>query len=494
MGYDPARPMRTTHRPLTVVAVMLSLFMAALEATVVSTAMPTVIGELGGIQLYAWVFSAYLLASTVTVPIYGKWADLSGRKPVMLFGLGVFIVGSALSGMASSMPQLILFRALQGLGAGAMQPIALTIIGDIFTLEERGRVQGLFGAVWGVAGIIGPFVGGVIVQVLSWHWVFFINVPFGLAAAAVLTFALHEKVEKRRHSLDFGGAALLSAGVLALLASSQRRELAMIGVPAGLALLGLFVWVEGRVAEPLIPLSLLRRREMAVTSVLGALMFAGMYACFSYVPLFVQGVQGASPSQAGAAVAPMVVSWPIASALGGRLLSRLGFRLLVRGGLALAALGAVGLAVSLKTDSPLIVPQAAMTVFGAGLGFANTALLIAVQTSVGWTLRGVATAATLFFRNVGGALAVGMMGALLASELTRGGTLSAEAASELLAPHGKLDPAVRTQVLAALTRGLGMNFWILAGTAVAAFAISWAFPYIPATSSAATGAEVAEPP
>src|SRR4051812_842940 len=194
--------MRKTHRPLTTVALALSLFMAALEMTVVSTAMPTVVSDLGGIQHYAWVFTAYMLASTITVPIFGKLADLYGRKPVLLFGISLFLVGSVASGFSPTMMWLIAFRTVQGLGAGAMQPIALTVVGDIYSLEERARVQGVFSAVWGIAGLVGPLAGGVIVKLLSWHWVFFINVPVGLGAMGLLLAAFQEKVERKPHVLD----------------------------------------------------------------------------------------------------------------------------------------------------------------------------------------------------------------------------------------------------------------------------------------------------
>src|SRR3954449_6509485 len=203
-----------TNRPLTVVSLLLSLSMAAMEMTVVSTAMPTVVGDLGGIHYYSWVFTAYLLTSTVTVPIYGKLADLYGRKPVLLAGIAIFLVGSMASGLAQGIGALIAFRALQGLGAGAMQPTTLTIVGDIYNLEERARMQGVFGAVWGVAGLIGPLLGGIIVATLSWRWVFYVNVPFGILSAVLLAFFFVESVEKKAHRLDIAGATLLSLSVV----------------------------------------------------------------------------------------------------------------------------------------------------------------------------------------------------------------------------------------------------------------------------------------
>ena len=238
---SPARP-RTTNRPLTVLALLLGLFLAAMEMTVVSTAMPTAVGDLGGIHLYAWVFVAYMLTTTVTLPIHGKLADLYGRKPVMMAGIALFLGGSFLCGHADGMNELILFRAIQGIGAGAIQPAALTIVGDLFDVHQRARVQGLLAAMWGFAGLIGPVLGGAIVQWLSWRWIFYINIPPGLACAGVLLFAYHEKVERREHRLDFAGAALLSLTVVFALLAARSREETAVFVPAAAVCLALFLW------------------------------------------------------------------------------------------------------------------------------------------------------------------------------------------------------------------------------------------------------------
>ena len=248
---------RHTHRGLTVAGLVLALAMAAMEMTVVSTAMPTVVAELGGLQYYSWVTTAYMLTSTVTVPIYGKLADLHGRKPVMLVAMALFLLGSMASGQARSMEQLIVFRAIQGIGAGGMQPMALTIVGDIFNLEERAKMQGVFGAVWGIAGLAGPLLGGLIVATLSWRWVFYVNVPFGVVSAAVLTFSLVENVEKRKHGLDIAGAALLAGAVVALLLGTDG-ELPWVLLPASAVLTALFIVVEARAKEPILPLGALR--------------------------------------------------------------------------------------------------------------------------------------------------------------------------------------------------------------------------------------------
>jgi EmrB/QacA subfamily drug resistance transporter len=473
-----------TNRPLTVVSLLLSLSMAAMEMTVVSTAMPTVVGDLGGIHYYSWVFTAYLLTSTVTVPIYGKLADLYGRKPVLLAGIAVFLVGSMASGLAHSIGALIAFRALQGLGAGAMQPTTLTIVGDIYNLEERARMQGVFGAVWGVAGLIGPLLGGIIVKYLSWRWVFFINVPAGIASAALLVVALHEDVEHRAHSLDLAGAGLLTLGLTALLFGAHGGRSSALGLPLAAASLLLFVFVERGTPEPVLPLDLFRQRVMAVATAVGALVGAGMISMVTYVPLYVQGVLGGSPTQAGAAITPMVIGWPIASAVSGRLLPRVGFRVLVRLGLAVSAFAAVAMAALLQPGASVHVPQIVSALFGIGLGLANTALLIAVQTSVEWRQRGVATASTMFARTIGGTLAVGVLGALLASALLRDASIPPDAADHLLGPeHGAgLAPSVVGALSVALQSGLATVFWLIAAIAIAAAAISLLFPELPTGS------------
>ncbi|QRK11015.1 MFS transporter [Archangium violaceum] len=472
--------MRTTHRPLTTVALALSLFMAALEMTVVSTAMPTVVSELGGLESYAWIFTAYMLSSTITVPIYGKLADLYGRKPVLLFGIGLFLVGSVLSGLSTSMNMLIAFRTLQGLGAGAMQPVALTIVGDIYTLEQRAKVQGVFSAVWGIAGLVGPLTGGLIVKYLSWHWIFFINVPVGLGAMGLLVAVFHEQVQHKPQKLDFAGAALLSAGVVALLFGVQGVGRNLLGLPLGAVLLAAFVLVERKVADPVIPMSLFKIPEIAISSAAGALFSAAMFGATTYVPLYVQGVLGGSPTLAGGMITPMIVGWPVASLFAGRMLLKTGYRPLIVGGFGLTVIGTGLMALLLKPESSLLIPELAMALFGIGLGFSSTALLIAVQTSVGWELRGVATASNMFFRTIGGALGVGLMGGVLVSQLLQDPRVPIAAANELLGPeHGRgLPPDLLRTLSGALGHGLTINFWIICAASVAAFTAGLFFPKI----------------
>jgi len=455
--------------------------------------MPTVVGELGGLPLYAWAFAAYMLATTVTVPIWGKLADLRGRKPVLLAGLGLFLLGSLACGHADTMGALIAWRSLQGLGAGAIQPITLTIVGDLFDLRERARMQGIFGAVWGVAGLVGPLAGGAIVHALGWRWVFWVNLPFGLASAAVLALAYHERPERHEHRLDVGGAALLACAVVAALFSARSRAAGLIGLPVAAVATALFVAIERRAREPILPLDLLLQPVMRVSSAAGALMGAGMLATVTFVPLWVQSVLGAPPTAAGGAIAPMAVGWPVASALSGRLLPRLGYRRLLLAGFATSAVAATLLALVLRPGASLPVVQATTALYGVGLGIANTPLVIAIQTSVAWNRRGVATASTMFFRTIGGTLSVGLLGGLLAHALSGAGVRQ-DFVERLLGPErATLDPEAVASVAAALQGAMGLVFWALAAIAVAAFATILRFPHLAIAPEPAPGGAGREP-
>ncbi len=419
-------PLTTARQRLSItIACMLSTSLAALDSTIVGTAMPTVIGDLGGLALYPWVFSAYLLASTTTVPIYGKLADLFGRKPVLLVGIGLFLAGSALCGASQSMVQLIAFRAVQGLGAGAVLPITTTIVADIYTPERRARIQGWFSGVWGVSSVVGPALGGLIVQFASWHWVFYVNVPIGLVAVAILVVALHEQVARRKRSIDYAGAVLMSAAVtsllLALLQGGQSlpwKSFPIIGLfVLSMVFLLAFAWQELHVPEPMLPFSLFRQRIIAVSSLAGVLSGTVMFGLTSYVPLFVQGVQGLSPTSAGAALAPMSFGWPVGSIVGGRLILRLGYRVSAISGLVFITLGAGLVRLLLVAGSPTVIIGLFMAIIGLGLGFSSLAFLLAVQNAVPWSSRGTATASVQFFRTIGGAVGVAVMGAVLTNSM-----------------------------------------------------------------------------
>jgi EmrB/QacA subfamily drug resistance transporter len=484
---------RVTHRVWTVVGLMLSLAMAALEATVVATAMPTVKGDLGGIEYYAWVTNAYLVTSAVTVPIFGKLADLYGRKPVLIFGIFVFLIGSAASGAAISMPMLIGFRALQGLGAGAMQPMPLTIVGDIFGLEERAKAQGAFGAAWGFFGLVGPLLGGFIVEHVSWRWVFFMNIPFGIAAILVLSSTFHENLpRKSKPRLDVLGAFLLMAIVVMLLVATGRTHepTSILYFVVAIVLLGAFIFVEKRAPEPIMPLQLFKSPVIRMASIINAAAGGCMFALMTYIPLFVQGVRHGTPTQAGSSITPMLVCWPIASFMAGRVIPKIGFRPLVRTGIVGTALGSILLAVFAHQGSlPISIASA---LFGIGMGFANIALVIAVQSSVSWEYRGVATASTMFFRINGGAIAVGLMGGILVRALSVDPTIPKDAASRMLAKEGlvSMPPELLERISVHLEKGLGTIFWLIAGLSVFGATAALFFPYVPPSQAPPAGAAV----
>ncbi len=462
------------NRSLTVAAILLSMFLSAMEATVVSTAMPTVIAELHGIELYGWVGAIYMLATTVTIPLWGKLADTAGRRPAMLAGIALFLAGSVASGMSRTMTTLVAMRAVQGLGAGSLQTVSLTIIGDIFTIEQRAKVQGVFGAVWGVAGMVGPLVGGLIVTHFSWRWVFFVNLPFGLLSAALFVVAYREGAARRPGALsrvDWLGAACLCGAIVSLLLGVGGRAW-QVTLPLSVALTLGFVVVERRAVDPLLPLPLLVRPVIRASAVLGALMGAVMMGTLMYVPLYVQAVQHGSPTAAGSSIASMLVGWPIASAVSGRLIPRFGFRPLVLTGATTIALSSLAMSLVMGLGTPAIA--AAAFALGVGMGLANTALLIAVQESVTRGERGTATATAMFSRTIGGALSVGALGALLGALLA--GHVPGSVLDELLL-HGAHAPAERlTQYEAAIAAAMRPMFFVVAVLGALSFVAGIVFP------------------
>jgi hypothetical protein len=394
----------------------------------------------------------------------------------MLVGIALFLLGSVASGMAPTMNLLIVARAVQGVGAGGIQPIALTIIGDLFTPGERARIQGLFGAVWGIAGISGPLLGGLIVRALSWRWVFFINVPFGALAAALLAAGYKEqRTEAPSRAIDGFGALLLTAAVLSLLEGVSGSSPGLT-LPLSLASLVAFLWVERRHPSPILPLDLLGRRLIAVSSAAGAVVGGVMTSVVLYVPLYVQAILGGSPTDGGTTIAPMLVGWPLMAALSGRLLLKVGTRPLVRGGFFLVALASVALDRAVVAGYGVNSLRATMFLFGAGMGLANTALLIAVQESVSATQRGVATASTMFFRTIGGAVLVGALGAMLAHAVA--GRLPDDVLASILGPdHGRgLGSAALAAYSQTLRVGMSPIFHTIAVMAAVGAALSWAFP------------------
>ena len=391
--------------------------LGALEATVVSTAMPTVIATLGGLAHYSWVFSAYLLTSTASVPIWGRLSDLYGRRRMYLLGVAIFLIGSVISGAATSMFTLIGARAIQGLGAGAIIPMSMTIVGELYTLAERARTQALFSGVWGVASIAGPLVGGYITDALSWRWVFYLNVPFGFCCMAVIALAYPHTRVTRQVQVDWLGAALLFSGISALLiAIGGDAGSTAIWLVATLVLLGGFLFAQRRAVEPILPLALVRLPVISRTLVVVFLVGIAMFGAIAFIPLFVQSVQGGTATQAGQAVTPLFLGWVVMSIVGARITVRLGYRVSAVGGSILMTAGFIGLSL-LDSHSPRTLLIASCTILGAGMGMQMLSLLLAVQHAVDRSQLGLATSLNQFSRSVGAALGVSAMGAILARGL-----------------------------------------------------------------------------
>jgi EmrB/QacA subfamily drug resistance transporter len=406
---------------LVTVGIMLSLFLASMEATVIATAMPTIVGQLGGLSIYSWVFSAYMLASTTSVPIFGKLSDIYGRRPIYAAAMALFLAGCFLCGQAQSMPQLIAFRAVQGLGAGGLLPLAFILIGDMFTLEQRAKMQGFFSGVWGVSSVVGPLLGGFLVDQVSWRWVFYINLVPGLIAAALVWLAWQDKPHEAGMSatkVDYLGAGLLTVGVVTLLMGLFEFGTGLGWVLLALAVLFLaaLAWVERRAVEPILPLPLFRDRIFATACAQGVLAGWAMFGSLSFVPLFVQAVLGTSATAAGATLTPMLLGWVFASIIGSRMLLRFSYRSLALTGMILLTIGA-GRMAWIDANASQISLMINLALMGVGMGLSIPAFLIAVQSTVRPRDMGAATSTLQFSRSIGGALGVSVMGAVLSFRL-----------------------------------------------------------------------------
>ena len=423
-----------TRRPLVLAAVMAAMFMIAIEATIVSTAMPQIAGQLGDLHLYAWVFSSFLLTQTATTVVFGKLSDLYGRRPVLLAGIAVFLVGSLLCGFARSMPSLIVFRLLQGIGAGAIQPIGITVVGDLYSVQERARIQGWLASVWGISSVIGPLAGSLIVQYASWSWIFWINVPIGLLAAAGFVAFLHESVEQKARGLDIVGAALFTVAIAALMAAlteagaSDRETLwpALVFVVAAV----LFVVQERRAAEPMMDFSLWAHRPIATANAATLLSGMAIIGLTAFLPMYVQGVLRQSPRIAGYALTMMVFGWPVGATIAARNFVRFGLRPVLLFGAALLPVGALAFLALGRSTSP-VVAGVGSTVMGLGMGFLSTAAIIIIQDSVSWAQRGSATASNIFARNLGSTLGATLLGAVLNFRLAHPDGLGAVSSDQL---------------------------------------------------------------
>jgi EmrB/QacA subfamily drug resistance transporter len=407
---------------------MLATGLVAIDGTIIATAVPSIVGDIGGAAAFPWLFSVYLLVQAVSVPVYSKLADTVGRKPVMLVGIGLFLLGSILCGMAWSMPALIIFRIVQGFGAGAVQPMSITIAGDIYTLKERAKAQGYLASVWGIASVVGPTLGGVFSQFVSWRWIFYVNVPISIIAAIMIIRALHENIEKKKHKVDYLGTTLITVGMSLIILAVLEGGVAWawdapisIGafVLGGLVLVA-FVFVEKHAAEPVLPLWVFSRRLLVSTALVGLGVGAIVIGLSAYVPTYLQGSLGVAPIVAGLALAVLTIGWPLSAALSGRFYLRIGFRNTVLMGLVFAILGALLLAGTANTPS-IVTVAVSCFVIGLGMGFVAVPSLVAAQSSVEWEQRGVVTGAQLFARSIGSAVGVAIFGAIANSIIASSG-------------------------------------------------------------------------
>lgn len=447
-------------------ALMLSTGLIAIDATILATAVPSIVRDLGGYQEFPWLFSVYLLAQAVSVPIYSRFADTLGRKPIIMWGIGLFLLGSVLCGLAGSMIWLIVFRIVQGLGAGAIAPMSMTIVGDIYTVAERAKVQGYIASVWAVSSVVGPALGGLFAQFDAWRWIFFVNIPLCALAAWMLLRRYHEQTQKHRHRIDFAGAVLLTLGltgvILGLLEGGSAW--AWLSAPSilcfgvGALALAAFAVVERRAAEPIIDFRLFSRRLIITTTIVSFGIGALMIGVTSFAPTYLEGALGIAPLLSGLAVAALTLGWPIAAANVGRLYLRIGFRRTALVGLSIATVAAAALAVTGPWPSPFTVAGIAF-VLGFGLGWSAAPTLISAQASVGWGERGAVTGMNAFARSAGSAVGVAIFGAISNAVIAQGA-----------GPH---DPGT---VVAAST-------WVFVGAAVVSALTLFASAFMPRDSA-----------
>ena len=446
---------------------MTSMFMIAIEATIVSTAMPQIVARLGGLHLYSWIFSSFLLTQTAMTVVFGKLADVRGRKPVMLAGIAIFLIGSILAGFADSMMMMVVFRLIQGVGAGAMQPVAMTIVADLYPARERGKIQGYLASVWAISAVLGPIAGGLIIRHWSWPWVFWINVPVGIAAAACFTVFLHEQAKHERRSIDVVGATSFTVAVASLLialteagTSDHRTVLVWCGIFC-LSLV-LFVAQERRAADPMISFALWSRRPIAAANSVGVFASMALMGLTTFLPMYVQGVLHRSPVVAGLALTMMLVGWPAGATLAARSFHRFGLRQILVAGSVLVPAGTVAFVLLTPESSP-ITAAAGSLVMGFGMGLVSVSSLVLVQELVDWSQRGSVTASNLFARNLGSTLGATVLGAVFNYGLARandGKIVTSDQLRRLLeAPTGTL--TANTGIGLALQRSLNLTLWAM---------------------------------
>jgi EmrB/QacA subfamily drug resistance transporter len=479
-------------------ALLLVLLLASLDQTIVSTALPTIVGDLGGVSDLSWVVTAYLLSSTVVGPVYGKLGDQYGRKIVLQVAIVIFLVGSALCGISQNMTELIVFRGIQGLGGGGLFVITIAVVGDIFPPRQRGRYQGYFGGVFGVSTVLGPLLGGFFVDNLSWRWIFYVNLPIGLIALAVIATAFQPRIDHVKHTIDYLGASLLAGGLAAIVlytslggtTYSWTSPWMLALIVGGVLLLLAFVFAESRAAEPVLPLELFRNRVFSVSSAMGFIVGLALFGAITYLPLYLQDVKGHSPTTSGLLILPLMVGLLTASIGSGQLITRFGrYKPFPVAGTAIMVVGLLLLS-RLQVDTSTVVTGAYMLVLGFGLGNVIQVLVLAAQNAVDYKYLGVASSGSTLFRQIGGSIGVSVFGAIFANQLA--GDLVGKLPPGARVPSSAANPAVVKQLPAvlrdpfriAITDALTTVFLVAAGIAVLAFLLSWLLPEVPLKTTA----------